>query len=172
VTVVTFMVAFGVIVGITFGSESVPGDLAEATSPQTVLSRDRRAAILLMLTAGIGTALAVGVAAGLVAWVLFGGAPGVIFGLLYGVASGVVVGAGMSTGQAEWPSYLITIGWLTFRHQLPWSPMRFLADAHQRGILRQAGAVYQFRHIELQRRLANRGTLAVAAAEEKREEGE
>jgi hypothetical protein len=34
--------------------------------------------------------------------------------------------------------------------------MRFLADAHQRGILRQAGAVYQFRHIELQHRLATR----------------
>jgi hypothetical protein len=34
--------------------------------------------------------------------------------------------------------------------------MGFLADAHQRGVLRQAGAVYQFRHIELQHRLANR----------------
>ncbi len=31
-----------------------------------------------------------------------------------------------------------------------------IADAHQRGVLRQAGAVYQFRHIELQHRLANR----------------
>ena len=36
---------------------------------------------------------------------------------------------------------------------MPWSFMKFLADAHQRGILRQAGAVYQFRHIELQHRL-------------------
>ena len=34
--------------------------------------------------------------------------------------------------------------------------MGFLADAHRRGVLRQAGAVYQFRHIELQHRLANR----------------
>jgi hypothetical protein len=34
--------------------------------------------------------------------------------------------------------------------------MSFLLDAHQRGVLRQAGAVYQFRHIELQHRLANR----------------
>jgi hypothetical protein len=33
--------------------------------------------------------------------------------------------------------------------------MTFLADAHQRGVLRQAGAVYQF-HVELQRRLATR----------------
>jgi hypothetical protein len=34
--------------------------------------------------------------------------------------------------------------------------MTFLADAHQRGVLRQAGAVYEFRHVELQRRLATR----------------
>ena len=33
--------------------------------------------------------------------------------------------------------------------------MTFLADAHtNRGVLRQAGAMYQFRHIELQRYLA------------------
>jgi hypothetical protein len=33
--------------------------------------------------------------------------------------------------------------------------MTFLRDAHeQRGVLRQVGAVYQFRHINLQRHLA------------------
>jgi hypothetical protein len=34
--------------------------------------------------------------------------------------------------------------------------MGFLNDAYKRGVLRQAGAVYQFRHIELQHRLATR----------------
>jgi hypothetical protein len=35
--------------------------------------------------------------------------------------------------------------------------MGFLADAHQqRGVLRQTGSVYQFRHADLQRRLATR----------------
>jgi hypothetical protein len=43
---------------------------------------------------------------------------------------------------------------LAMRRRLPWSLMDFLADAHQRGVLRQAGAVYQFRHIDLQHRLA------------------
>ena len=33
--------------------------------------------------------------------------------------------------------------------------MGFLDDAHRRGVLRQVGAVYQFRHIELQHRLTN-----------------
>jgi hypothetical protein len=40
-------------------------------------------------------------------------------------------------------------------HTLPWRLMAFLADAHRRGVLRQVGSVYQFRHIELQRRLTN-----------------
>ena len=34
--------------------------------------------------------------------------------------------------------------------------MDFLTDAHKRGVLRQAGAVYQFRHVELQHRLATK----------------
>ena len=58
--------------------------------------------------------------------------------------------------QTAWPSYMLTTWWLAFHHHLPWSLMSFLADAHQRGVLRQAGAVYQFRHIGLQRRLATR----------------
>ncbi|MFI6358668.1 hypothetical protein ACIBJF_40075 [Streptomyces sp. NPDC050743] len=32
--------------------------------------------------------------------------------------------------------------------------MAFLDDAHRRGVLRQAGAVYQFRHARLQEQLA------------------
>jgi hypothetical protein len=32
--------------------------------------------------------------------------------------------------------------------------IRVLGDAHQRQVLRQAGAVYQFRHAELQDHLA------------------
>ena len=39
---------------------------------------------------------------------------------------------------------------------LPWLLLEFLEDAHRRGVLRQAGAAYQFRHIELQRQLAYR----------------
>jgi hypothetical protein len=31
--------------------------------------------------------------------------------------------------------------------------MDFLADAYDRGVLRQAGAVYQFRHAQLQEHL-------------------
>lgn len=51
---------------------------------------------------------------------------------------------------------MITRRWLALRRRLPWSLMGFLSDAHRRGVLRQAGAVYQFRHIEMQDRLASR----------------
>jgi hypothetical protein len=37
---------------------------------------------------------------------------------------------------------------------MPWRLMSFLADAHRRGALRQVGAVYEFRHVRLQQRLA------------------
>jgi hypothetical protein len=78
-----------------------------------------------------------------------------------GVANGILFGIGasiLSFFQAAWPQYEIARTWLALRRRLPWRLMAFLADAHRRGILRQAGAVYQFRHIELQQRLANRDT--------------
>jgi hypothetical protein len=103
-----------------------------------------------MLASGVGFGIAVGVAVGGVF------RAGVAAGVAAGLAAGLAGGFSFITSQAAWPSYLLTMGWLAFRHRLPWSLMGFLADAHRRGVLRQAGAVYQFRHIELQHRLANR----------------
>jgi hypothetical protein len=124
------------------------GDVAAASSPQAVLARDQRAALLLVVIAG----LAAGLGAGLAGWLTFG--PAIGFGL--GLLAGPVTGLFVSAFRTAWPSYMFTRGWLAWHHQLPWSLMSFLADAHERGVLRQAGAVYQFRHIELQHRLANR----------------
>lgn len=53
-----------------------------------------------------------------------------------------------------------SIGWfvrcslLAMCGQLPWRFMRFLGDAHDRGVLRQYGGTYQFRHVLLQDSLA------------------
>ena len=144
---VLFGVGVGVVVGLALrdgvpdGPPGVPGELAKATSPQAVLVRNRRAALRIMVVVGAGFALWVGDEVGRVA-----------AGVGFGVAAGIAV----SMVMEAWPSYLLTRGWLAFNHRLPWSLMSFLADAHRRGVLRQAGAVYQFRHIELQRRLATR----------------
>ena len=77
-------------------------------------------------------------------------------GIVAGIATVVAVGVTGVINGAAWPSYGIARMWLALRRRLPWPLMGFLADAHRRGVLRQAGAVYQFRHIELQHRLANR----------------
>ena len=44
--------------------------------------------------------------------------------------------------------------WLACRRCMPWTIMAFLADASKRGVLRQSGAVYQFRHIRLRQELS------------------
>jgi hypothetical protein len=148
----------------------VPGNLPKATSPRAVLTRDRQVALLLTLMGG----LAYGSAFGLAFGATFGAAVGaasiavhgapfgswatfrVVSGLAAGLVAGLAFGLGLSMGQTAWPSYTLTRERLALYHRLPRSLMNFLSDAHQRGVLRQAGAVYQFRHIELQHRLANR----------------
>ena len=149
--------AFVLAGGFFAGLAGVPNNLGGVASPKVVLARDRKVAVVLMLPVGSVFLLAGAGVMGLI----FGLQVGLTFGLLVGLAFGL----GLSMGRTAWPSYMLTRVWLAFRHQLPWSLMRFLEDAHQRGILRQTGAVYQFRHIELQHRLANRWTLILTAAQ-------
>jgi hypothetical protein len=143
----------GLIAGLVFGLAAVPGDLAGVTSPGAVFARDRQMAALYTLAfalstfaVGLGIGILYGFGTGWRAWVY------VPFFLVLGLCMGL----GVSLIRTEWPSYILTTAWLAFNRQLPWQFMDFLADAHSRGVLRQAGAVYQFRHIELQHRLAER----------------
>jgi hypothetical protein len=55
--------------------------------------------------------------------------------------------------------FVITRFVLALRGRLPWRTMGFLADAHDRGLLRQIGAVYQFRHERLRDAFADSGPL-------------
>lgn len=164
--VVTFLYGLVAVIAWGFAPErlagvGVPGNLARATSPGAVLARDRQAALLLMLMGGLAYGAALGVAFGfgaaeIAAKDTLGAVLGAVFGLVAGIAAGLVFGLGLSMVQTAWPSYMLTKGWLALYDRLPWSLMNFLADAHQRGVLRQTGTVYQFRHLELQRRLATR----------------
>jgi hypothetical protein len=78
------------------------------------------------------------------------------------ISSALTIGAGfglvVSGFGSAWPPWLTARGWLALHGRLPWPLMGFLGDAHRRGVLRQVGAVYQFRHINLQHRLATRHT--------------
>jgi len=81
---------------------------------------------------------------------------GAVGGAVGSMISWVLAGIALSFVLAAWPSYGLARIWLALRHRLPWSLMGFLVDAHRRGVLRQAGTVYQSRHIELQHRLVAR----------------
>ena len=93
---------------------------------------------------GIAGAVAKGFAgliAAVEAGIVFGIAGGVVFVLTFGFT-----GAGSV--------YLVALSVLRFRGHVPLRLMRFLDDAHRLGLLREAGPAFQFRHAQLQDRLA------------------
>lgn len=53
-----------------------------------------------------------------------------------------------------WPRFVVARTVLAATRRLPWRLLGFLADARDRGLLRQSGGTYQFRHVRLQQRLA------------------
>ena len=142
--------AGGLATGIATGVAGAPSDIAEAIGPRIVLARDRQ--VMLFFTLGIG--LIAGLAAALGLMLITGLAASFLARLEYWLGIGLGIGLIAGLERTKWASYTLARGWLALRGQLPWPLMAFLADAHQRGVLRQAGATYQFRHLELQRRLA------------------
>jgi hypothetical protein len=141
----------------TMGVYGMYGDLAEVASPQAVLVRDRSCLLPLGLTAMTFAAAAgflLGTACGRAFRPLAGAANSPALGVAAGLVFGVIGTLGFGMVAAAAPRWEIARGWLALRQVLPWRLMNFLEDAHQRGVLRQAGAVYQFRHVALQHRLA------------------
>ena len=162
-------VAFAVTGGAAFGMERIPGGMTEAVSPAAVLARDRRAALLLTLITGAAAAILTGVA--VTSWDASYQSPdtghliALEDGLSMAAGTGVTVTVGLAVAGLglAWPQWLIARSWLALRGHLPFRLMAFLDDAHERGVLRQAGPFYQFRHIELQHHLGARSRLGESA---------
>lgn len=131
-------------IGLAFAMGAValaPAGVDHAVTPRALLRSNRQYAIFQTLT--------VGIAYGLVAGALTDPVNGIIVGTAIGIAFGV--------GAHAWGRWLIVVRfWLPLTGRLPWRVWGFLADAHQRDVLRQAGAVYEFRHARLQDNLAAR----------------
>ncbi|WP_181860749.1 NACHT domain-containing protein [Streptomyces diacarni] len=136
-------------------------DLSSYIGASRVFTWDRRCS----LTVGFVFASTAGIALGL----LYGTSTGDKFALDFGQAYGmglamrIAVGfvAALATGLAAataataWPFFVMARTYLALRRQAPRDLMAFLRDAHEhRGVLRQVGPFYQFRHIDLQRHLA------------------
>jgi len=84
------------------------------------------------------------------------------FGLVGGLVLGLTTGSLAMLAKA-WGVFVLSRMWLALRGHQPWPLMEFLADAHQRGVLRQVGGVYQFRHARLQGQLAGYDPRLVAS---------
>jgi NACHT domain len=143
----------GSLVGRTAGAEAT--DPTKAASPYVVLRHDRTTFLGSWLVFGIGLGLVSGVSDAL-SRNADGHLNGVRYGLEVGLTNMVVPGLGLGLIQAAWGLFFVSRCWLALTGRLPWRFITFLQDAHtNRGVLRQVGAVYQFRHIDLQRRIAD-----------------
>ncbi len=141
-------------------AESDTTDLKGPASPGRVLQRDRTA----FLVSWLGLGLALGFVIGLEQSLTLNSAGqslGAWYGAKIGLTTFVAVGLVFGVIQAMWGPFFVTRCFLAVSRRLPWRLMTFLHDAHtHRGVLRQVGAVYQFRHVELQRRLASSAATA------------
>jgi hypothetical protein len=72
------------------------------------------------------------------------------------LSAGLMVAIGLTTMRCWGRWVVLSRVWLPLTGKAPWSMIAFLDDAHRRGVLRQAGAVYQFRHARIQAQLAER----------------
>jgi hypothetical protein len=116
--------------------------------PRASWRRDRIAGLVRGLAIGLTVVVGLAVGGGLVGVLR----PGLRLGLAVAAALGVGLLAGLA-GSATWPASL-AFAQLAIRLHSPVRLMRFLNDAHDRGVLRAVGPVYQFRHAGLQDRLA------------------
>lgn len=123
-------------------SLAVPVDVSAAPEPAGLLRQTRRVFLLGCLAEAGDVAIV---------WLW----AGTVFAIAYAIVKVTrLVAVSESDGGGAWPRYLHAKSRLSARRRLPWRTTSFLADAHRRGVLRQAGAAYQFRHIRLQEQLA------------------
>jgi hypothetical protein len=143
---------------IIFGLRGVYGRMPIAASPGSTLIGSRNSA-LIFLFAGAAYGVVAAFAYGSTVRAILSGGYGPTaedLAVIAGVSAGVFLGLSLSLVRFAWPRWVLARAALASTGNLPWRLVSFLEDAHKRGVLRQAGAFYQFRHVELQRRLVER----------------
>jgi transcriptional regulator with XRE-family HTH domain len=147
--------------GLTFcvlGFLETPLDIDSAVSPRSLLNTNRRTMITQLLVWAPTFGAVVGFGSEAAADLLQGplGPLTPTNSLILGTISGIGYALGYALTLTAWGQWLVLSRiWLPLTGRLPWAVITFLEDAYQRGILRQAGAVYQFRHARLQHHLAH-----------------
>ncbi|AZS71009.1 hypothetical protein DDE74_08695 [Streptomyces lydicus] len=149
----------GLVLGIMAWLEA-PIDITSVVSASDLLSTNRKNVVFHMLVWMLVIGLPVGIAFGLKSEPEIGFVSGPVRGLLAGLVFGLeaAFGGGLGYGLSftAWGQWVaLSRIWLPLTGRLPWAVIAFLDDAHQRGVLRRAGAVYQFRHARLQSHLTD-----------------
>ena len=147
VTGLSYGLLFGLVLGLPVGlgfwllddvwsrRSAAGGDV----TPHSVYRKDYQTRLI----SGLGPGLVFGLIFGYLFRVVDGPVVGIVLGLVFGLTNGAV------------PLLLFTeIALLVRRRRVRF--MALLETARDRQVLRQAGAVYQFRHADLQDRLADR----------------
>lgn len=159
INVLVFGLIFGLAGGLVFGllaALETPLDIGSAATPVSVLATNRttvRRQILALVPL-----LTIVITLSGVLWVaLLQGLVGPLYwplwatGLSVGLAGGLIGAFSYAVAFTAWGQWLLLARiWLPLAGRLPWTPIAFLEDAYRRGVLRRAGAVYQFRHARLQ----------------------
>jgi hypothetical protein len=143
----------GVGAGLAFGLVALleaPIDVKAAGSPSDLLRASRSNVAVHLLV----WAFVIGPEAGIVATFLSGPVHGIEVGVVFGIESALGAGAGYGLSLTAWGQWVAVARiWLPLTGALPWRLVAFLDDGCRRGVLRQSGAVYQFRHARLQEHL-------------------
>lgn len=116
-------------------------DISGNLSPRDSFRLDRQAHVVVAISKRSAIAIVV--------WLFCGPPVATAYGIFAITATLVMLTLG-GQGRSASGSYIDARNWLAVRGRLPWRTMTFLADASRRGVLRQAGAIYQFRHVRLQ----------------------
>ncbi|MFF9351281.1 trypsin-like peptidase domain-containing protein [Streptomyces sp. NPDC014734] len=149
-----FLAELGFGGGLVFGLTALLEDSLQSESavrPTDLLNANRRLVAFRLLV----WALVIGPLVGLVEGVWNGPLRGLEVGTVFGLEAAFGAGLAYGCGLTAWGQWVALARiWLPLTGRLPWRLMAFLDDAHQREVLRQAGAVYQFRHAKVQTHLS------------------
>ncbi|MFK0265874.1 NACHT domain-containing protein [Streptomyces angustmyceticus] len=148
----------GLVLGLMAWLEA-PVEIGSAVSAADLLSTNRKNVVfhmlVWMLVMGVPAGLGFGLVPGPVGGLMPGPVRGLLAGLVFGIEAAFGGGLGYGLSFTAWGQWVaLARMWLPLTGRLPWAVIAFLDDAHRRGVLRQAGAVYQFRHARLQDHLA------------------